>query len=85
MVVSVTGPKCDDLEFPVSRSPQVKGNGGVGLPWYDFLLVPILTMHICGGLAAIEHGKVATLSFQTQGHRRSKVKVVFDAQHMSSY
>ena len=37
---------------------------------------------ICDGLAAIEHGKVATLSFRFQGHRRSKVKVAFDPSHM---
>ena len=76
------GPKRDDLEFPVSRSSRVKGHGGVGLSWYDFLLVPHT---ICDGLAAIEHGKVATLSFQSQGHRMSKVKVAFDPSHMSSY
>ena len=53
------GPKCDDLEYPVSRSPQVKGNGGVGLPWYDFLLVPHTNyVPICDGLAAIEHESV---------------------------
>ena len=80
------GPKCDDLEFPVSRSPQVKGNGGVGLPWHDFLLVPHTNyVPICDSLAAIEHGKVATLSFRFQGHRKSKVKVAFDATGSYSY
>ena len=32
-------------------------------------------MPICDDLAAIEHGKLATLSFRSQGHHRSKVKV----------
>ena len=80
------GPKRDDLEFPVSRSSRVEGHGRVGLPWYDFLLVPHSNyVPICHGLAAIEHGKVATLSFWSQGHRMAKVKVAFDPPHMSSY
>ena len=80
------GPKCDDLEFPVSRSPQIKGNGGFGLPLYDFLLVPHTNyVPICDGLAAIEHRKVATLSFRFQGHHRSNVKIAFDPSHMGSY
>ena len=80
------GPKCDDLEFPVSRSSTIKGYGGVGQPFYDFLLVPHTNYApICDGLAAIEHGKVATLRVRSQGHRTSKVKVAFDPSHMSSY
>ena len=47
-------------------------------------LSSIVTMRVThNGLAAIEHGKVA--SFRTQGYRRSKVKVAFDPSHMSSY
>ena len=65
---------------------RVEGHGGVGLYRYDFLLVPHNDcVPICYSLAAIEHGKVATLSFRFQGHRRSKVKVAFDPPHMSSY
>ena len=80
------GPKRDDLEFPVSRSSRVEGHGGVGLSWYDFLLVPHNDyVPICYSLAAIEHGTVTTLSFRFQGHRRSKVKVTFEPSHMRSY